>query len=275
MSRSRRRRRRSGGGATAQIVLGVLLLVACTGGVGAFVWLSLTAEHRPTLSSDTLCPVEGPKSVTVVLLDASDAIPDIGRRQITTFLQDLADGMPDYGLLEMRLLDPQMPGGRIVFAKCNPGDGSNLSELTAAPALVRKRWAEAFQGPVRKALAEGMNPAEAASSPIMETIQSIAVDRFEGNAAKDVPKRLILVSDMIEHGSRYSQYKDGTSFEEFQRKPAHRALATDLDGAEVTIRFIQREGSKIGSAAHYAFWERWFEENGGRIVDAEKVQGAG
>ncbi|MEC5293076.1 MULTISPECIES: hypothetical protein [unclassified Aurantimonas] len=274
MARSKRRRRRSSGRAV-QVLVGVLLVLACIGVGGAYAWLSMTTERSPNLVADTLCPVDGPRSVTVVLLDSSDDIPDVGRRQLTTFLQDLADGMPEYGLLELRLLDPAVDGGRVVFSKCNPGNGSNLSELVANPAAVRRRWTETFQAPLQEALDSGLASSEADRSPIMETIQRIAVDRFDGNAVRDVEKRLILVSDMIEHGPAYSQYRDGVSFEAFQRLPARDAYATNLHGAKVIVRYVQRASARFDSGEHIRFWTDWIKTNGGNIVDAEKVQGAG
>lgn len=274
MARSRRRGRRSGGSGI-QVLAACLLGVASLAVIGGFAWFKLTAEKRPELVADTLCPVDGPRSVTVVLLDTSDDIPDVGRRQLATYLGDLADGLPDYGLLELRLLDPAVDGGRTVFSKCNPGNGANLSQLVANPAAVRRRWTETFQAPLRAALDQGMAPSASESSPIMETIQRIAVERFDGRSVEDVDKRLVVVSDMIEHGPAYSQYREGVSFAAFSKSPASRAFATDLHGADVAIRLIQRASAKFDANAQVAFWQDWFDANGGRVRDVEKVQGAG
>lgn len=272
--RSRRGRSRRSGGNIGYMIGGVLLLIGCIAFGGGYVWLLMSAEKRPELVAETLCPKDGPRSVTVVLVDASDDIPNVGRKQIQTYLEDTAETLPEYGLLEMRLLDPSVEGGRIVFSRCNPGDGSNLSELVANPEAVRKRWAKDFRKPLDDALAQGLAPSAAKTSPIMETVQRIAVDRFDGRAVADVDKRLILVSDMIEHGDRYSQYKDGITWEAFEKNPARRVLRTDLHGAEVSIRCIQRNAERFGTRSHMEFWEQWIRDNGGEFVDAETVQGA-
>ena len=57
--------------------------------------------------------------------------------------------------------------------------------------------------------------------------------------------------------------------------PANRAFATDLHGAYVSIRYIQRASTKFDTNDHVAFWEEWINSNGGRVADVEKVQGAG
>src|ERR1700738_1271340 len=89
------------GGALGVLALGVL-------SAGAYVYT--TAERPPSLDRSSLCPVDGPRSVTVVLLDSTDDIPAIGKQEIRTILVEVAETLPSYRLLEIRLLDPKIPG---------------------------------------------------------------------------------------------------------------------------------------------------------------------
>ena len=180
-------------------LLGGVLAVLALGVLAAGAYVYATAARPPTLDQASLCPVDGPRSITVVLLDSTDDIPDIAKREISTVLIDMAETLPAYGLLEIRLLDADAAGGRTIFAKCNPGDGSNLSEYTANPRLAKKRWMDGFREPLDEALETGFRPLPGKVSPIMETIQRIAVDRFTGRAVEQVPKSLVLISDMMEH----------------------------------------------------------------------------
>jgi hypothetical protein len=255
------------GGALAVLALGVL-------GAGAYVYVS--AARPPALDRASLCPVDGPRSITVVLLDSTDDIPDIGKHEIRTVLTDMAEAVPVYGLLELRLLDPKLPGGRQIFAKCNPGDGADLSEYTANPRLAKKRWLEGFRAPLDNALESGFQPLPGKTSPIMETVQRIAVDRFAGRAAEDAPKSLVLVSDMLENAPDYSQYSGDLTYGRFKSSRAYKRLQTDLHGAEVTIYYIQRVSAKpFNSADHIRFWVDWVRDNKGRFKQANKLQGEG
>jgi hypothetical protein len=255
------------GGALAVLALGVL-------GAGAYVYVS--AARPPALDRASLCPVDGPRSITVVLLDSTDDIPDIGKHEIRTVLTDMAEAVPVYGLLELRLLDPKLPGGRQLFAKCNPGDGANLSEYTANPRLAKKRWLEGFREPLETALDSGFQPLPGKTSPIMETVQRIAVDRFTGRAVEDAPKSLVLVSDMLENAPDYSQYGGDLTYGRFKSSRAYKRLQTDLHGAEVTIYYIQRASAKpFNSADHIRFWADWIRDNKGRFKQASKLQGEG
>jgi hypothetical protein len=272
----RPRRRSSNPGERRKHLLGGALAVLALGTLAAGAYVYATAARPPTLDPSSLCPIDGPRSITVVLLDSTDDIQDIARREVKSALLDMAETLPAYGLLEMRLLDPGSPGGKSIFARCNPGDGSGLSEYTANPRLAKKRWMEGFRQPLEEALDAGFHPAPGKTSPIMETVQRIAVDRFTGRLADDIPKSLVLVSDMLEHEPDYSQYSGDLSYARYKASRAYRKVQTDLHRAEVTIYYIQRTTARpINSADHIRFWEEWIRDNKGRLKQANKLQGVG
>lgn len=273
MARSRRRRR--GGGEGWTIALGVLAGVVALGVLGGMMYLNATVERPPVLDQATLCPVTGPASITVVLVDASDPLPDVARTQVATALTDLADDLPTHGLLELRLLDPSDPQGRVVFSRCNPGTGDGLSEWTANPEAAKRRWIAEFRDPIRAVLAEGLPQIGGDVSPIMASIQRIAVDRFDGEAMRTRPKRLVIVSDMVENTADYSQYRGDLGFARYASSVAAKTMATDLRGAEVTVYYVQRLSPGLDSAEHIRFWTDWVTANDGRLVEAVKLQGAG
>jgi hypothetical protein len=211
-----------------------------------------------------------------VLLDSTDDIPEIAKREIKTILVDMAETLPTYALLEIRLLHPKVAGGRSIFARCNPGDGSGLSEYTANPLLAKKRWMDGFREPLDEALQSGLRPLPGKTSPIMETVQRIAVERFTGRATEEIPKSLILISDMLEHEPDYSQYSGDLSYDRYKASRAYRKFRTNLYGAEVMIYYVQRMSAKpINSADHIRFWAEWIRDNNGRLKQATKLQGVG
>lgn len=265
-SRGRRRRSESELGTW---LLGGLVVCITVLAVAGFIYLRMSAADRPVLDKQTLCPVDGgARSTTVVLLDTSDQWPEITRAEVRKRLEKVAAQVPDYGLLELRLLDPAAQGGRVIFSKCNPGDGSNLSEITANPRLAHKRWMEQFATPLKTALDQTLTQSEADSSPILSTAQSIAVDRFDGAG----PGHLILISDMIEHTPDYSQYKGDLSYERYKQSAAYKKQHTDLKGADVAIFYVQR--LRMDSGSHIRFWTDWIHDNNGKLDEAVKLQGA-
>lgn len=257
-------------------LLGGALTVLALGVLAACAYVYATVARPPTLDRASLCPVNGPHAVTVVLLDSTDEIPDIAKREIRTTLVDMAETLPTYELLEIRLLDPTLPGGRVIFSKCNPGDGSDLSEYTANPRLAKQRWMDGFRDPLDQALEAGFRPAPGKTSPIMATIQRIAVERFTGRNVENVPKSLVIISDMLEHGPDYSQYNGDLTYDRFKHSSAYKKVQTDLHGAQVQIYYIQRQtGHPINSVDHIRFWADWIRDNNGRFDQASKLQGMG
>jgi hypothetical protein len=263
-SRSRRR----GGSETGTWLLFALVACIILLAVGGFIWLRLAATDRPVLDKQTLCPNDGARSKTVVLLDTSDEWPEITRVEVRKRLEAIVASVPDYALLELRLLDPAVSGGQQMFSKCNPGDGSNLSEIIANPDLAHKRWMEQFDTPLQRALDRTMIQSEADSSPILATLQRIAVDEF----ASSRPDHLIIISDMIEHTPSYSQYKGDLSYDHYKQSSSYKKQHTDLGGARVTILYVKR--LRIDSGKHIRFWTDWIADNRGTLNEAIKLQGA-
>jgi hypothetical protein len=266
--RSASRRRRRAESETGIWLLGIAAVCMTVLAVTGLIYLKTTTA-KPALDKQSLCPVDGgAQSTTVVLLDTSDQWPEITREEVHKRLENLAAQVPYYGLLELRLLAPSLAGGRIMFSKCNPGDGVNESEITANPRLMRKKWKEQFLSPLQQALNETLAQSETDSSPILSTAQRIAVDRFDA----DRPGHLVLISDMIEHTPDYSQYRGDLSYERYKQSVAYKKQHTDLKGANVTIFYIQR--LRMDSGEHIRFWADWIADNNGRLDEAVKLQGA-
>jgi hypothetical protein len=255
-------------------VLAGVAILASVALVTAYFLVRREATDRPQLEAVTLCPVEGPWGTIVVLLDSTDAFPAVAQTQITQHLIETAEALPDYNLLEIRQVTPEIPGGRILFSKCNPGDGSNLSELTANPELAYRRWLDEFQAPLQDALSGALIAEGADTSPIMATIQQIAVSKFSGGDVEQTPRRLIVVSDMIENTPAYSQYRGDLSYERFRASAGYRDLHTNLHDAGVEILYVQRgQPAVLDASDHLEFWIEWIADNGGRFLAAERLQG--
>lgn len=265
---SPKRRRSSAGGLTkaAGVVAGAVGLALIAG----VVWFNLA--HPPLeIDKDTLCPKSGPVSTTVVLIDVSDPLTPLAQEDVKNEISAAAGEVPKFGLLELRLLDPGSEGGKVLFSRCNPGDGRELSQLIANPDLERKRFEQDFSRPLQALLSSAVQSEPAETSPIMETIQWIAVkSRSPGGQGLS---RLFVVSDMIQHSDEYSLYKGDPSFERFRRSPAYQRLRTDLKGAEAVVFFIHRAKAGVMDNDLVQFWERWFADNDGSLVRIRKIEG--
>jgi hypothetical protein len=275
----RRPRQRSSAALGWSGISGALLLLLAIGSGGALAYFYLSAPERPVLDPQTLCPVDGPKGVTVVLVDTSDDLPDTTRREVLGQLDDVITTLPPFYKLDIRVLDIAGQRSRSLFAKCNPGDGAGLSEWTDNPRIARLRWIEDFRKPAADAVKNSVSSAKTNNSPLMAAIQNIAITEFSGVARENARKTLYVISDMIEFTRDYSQYPRAgdLSFQRYKQSPAYLKFRTDLHGATVILRYVTRKtGSQqlVDGTKHMEFWKTWIEDNRGTFGGVKRLQGA-
>ena len=275
----RRPRQRSAPGLGWSGLGGVLLLLLALTSGGALAYFYLSAPARPVLDPLSLCPLDGPQGITVVLVDTSDDLPETTRREVLGSLDDLIATLPPFYRLDIRVLDIAGARSRSLFSKCNPGDGAGLSEWTDNPRLARLRWIENFRKPAAEAVKTSIAAAKTTSSPIMAAIQDIAIDQFSSAASQNAKKTVLVISDMIEFTRDYSQYPRAgdLSFQRYKQSPAYLKFRTDLHGATVIIRYVTRQANGqplLDGVKHMEFWKAWIEDNRGAFGGVKRLQGA-
>jgi hypothetical protein len=255
--------------------VGVALIVCALAALSVLAYFYWTVQRPPELRAEDLCPVTGPQGVSVVLVDTSDDLLPATQKEVRTILDDQINDLPSYYKLDIRLLDIAHTRSRSLFSKCNPGNGTGVSDLTDNPTLRRMRWLESFNGPAEDAIKASLRPAKSNSSPIMAAIQDIALDDFSAESAQRIPKSLTVISDMLEFTPSYGQYpsQGDLSYDRYMRSPAYQKFRTELHGARVTIDYIGRPGIKIDTGAHATFWGNWIRDNGGVVGEIHRLQG--
>src|SRR5205823_1437091 len=125
-----------------------------------------------------------------------------------------------------------------VIHRCNPGNGNDLNALYQNPDLARRHW-KTFSEDLNKELERVMNLAASTTSPIFEAIQATALRTFNVPAYKDVPKRLVIVSDLIQNvPGKLNQYKGTQNFSEFKHLAYFTEVRADLTGVTTSILYL-------------------------------------
>ena len=261
-------RRRRSTGAASQIVAIVILsvvLVAVLAGVFWF-WVRAT-DAFVEIDEATLCPKKGATAQTVVLLDTTDALSRVTQSEVLNRLDDLTAALPRGGLIDIRVLNEDPNKTQSVLTLCNPGAGDDIDPMIGNPELAKRRWDDRFAGPVAQALNASVNGATQNFSPILAALQQIAAERLSSAAQQAVPNRIVVVSDMLEHTSYYSHFRDGrgvsTFFETYEEMVGDRYL-TDLHGAEIDFWMVMRDRPDIDVTALAEFWLQWADSSNGR-----------
>ena len=257
---------------TISLVVGIGMIVAVLIIMGVFVWLRPDPVER---DPDTLCRSDGPSSITAILLDSTDSFG-------ATTKQDLSNGMWDclgeseenheisifaVDSVREKTLDP-------IIRVCNPGDPDEANLLIQSKEIIERKWNQQFRQPLEEKLDSLLTAQEAPSSPIMESVQSVSITHFGAARRDTIPRRLIIVSDLLQNSDEISFYREAPDFNRFQRTPEARWLNPDLRNVDIEIWLIQRRHPKQGDGgALLKFFKSWLEEHGGRVVRVLRTSG--
>lgn len=251
------------------MIVGSLAAIATMGGTVAYL-----RSTRSELDTNSLCPVQGPVAMTVVLVDKSDALTVPQREDLKRRLQEVRDSLAVHDELAVYVVggtEEHLLEARVTL--CNPGDGTDVSPIYGNPRLARQRWDTAFAKQLDQAFDEIIVPTAERESPLMESIQSVAISKF-GSLPESMPKRLIIVSDMLHNTSQFSQYSRPVRFEDFWKSTYSRQVKTDLRGARVTIFYVRRPGhEKMQNRDHVLFWEKYLTQMNGALAEVISLQG--
>ena len=229
---------------------------------------------------DTMCPDDGPSKVTAILIDTTDRVGPVSRADILGSLDDLvASSQPDEMMIayETSPIGPDHNDAPLppLLAVCNPGDPDDANPLISNPELIRRRLQDDYERPLEQLFQQLLNRTPATTSPLMENVQAIAATVLGRRRHQDVPKRLVVVSDLVQHSDQLSFFDDPLDYEAFVGTASARALRTNLQDVGIEIRFIQRrEHDRIGGERRLIeFWERWIADQSGRLTRVRKIDG--
>ncbi len=249
-----------------------LALVLIAG--GAALALKGRSAAVPT-DGKTLCPTRRPPSeIMVMLLDVSSRFSEPQRLQIQNQLARLRDSVPRFGLVEVytvdrlrrRLTEP-------INHLCNPGTGAELNQMYQNPQLARKKW-DGFAAKLRTDINHQIEAPAHATSPIFEAIQATALRTFGKPEYDGLPKRLVIISDLMQHvPGGLSMYQGVPPFDSFKNTDYFARVRTDLSGVSVLIYYLVRPKVEEQDTKHIAFWGDYFRFEGAKMEPMEKVFG--
>ncbi|TXI21482.1 MAG: hypothetical protein E6Q67_07550 [Roseateles sp.] len=237
------------------------------------IYVSVQASHR-SLDKVTLCPAK-PTSVTVLLVDVTDPMNTPQRQDFMNQLSRLENSIPRYGELIVSKVDPTDANLlKPIITRCNPGTASDVSEATGDPAAVQRQWTEGFDKPLQATFDRLATASGADKSPILESIQSVALTEFQKPGRENVPRRLIVASDLLQNTGGISFYRGLPDPTEFTSSPSFRRARTDLRGVDVELWMLERsDAASTQPQALADLWDRIVTEQGGDLKRIYNVSG--
>ena len=217
----------------------------------------------------TFCPKDGQYPRTALLIDATDSLGDFQSKALRDLADDLRGKLVQYEWVGVFVLnEDNITVPKAEIALCNPGSEKDANPLYQNPREIRRKFERQFASPLRRAIDDLTKAPRQERSPIIEMIRAVALDSDFDSSQK---RRLIIVSDMLQHTDAYSQYRGGADYEKW-RQSQHAAEFADLSlaGAKVEIWYVKRPLlSGAQTRRHVRFWEEFFAAAGAEL-DAVK-----
>lgn len=206
-----------------------------------------------------------PKQFTVVLLDVTDNLSLQEKQAVANSFEENVLQAPSNTSFEVfrvqdisgSLLTPvgdaftQVQGN----AEANP--------LVSNPGQQKQQWLQGFKVPLMQALETALSAGSASSSPIMESVQSVALTTLLKPNAKASPRKLIIVSDLLQHTDEFSFYKAIPNFLSLASDPNYAKLKTNLAGVDVELWVLRNHTKDATELAD--LWRRIVFDQGGTV----------
>ncbi|MGE0740092.1 MAG: hypothetical protein AB7O98_02025 [Hyphomonadaceae bacterium] len=240
-------------------VLGVVLIVVAMLALGGLAGATFLLRPPPT-DSETLCRTDAPLAAhTIVLVDATDRLEQRHRRKLRAVLAQERARLSQYDRLTVMRINvrrPQEPS--ILFSRCLPRPPEQTNPLFENARMAQERWDAEFEevldGAVRSAAAAGPQRA----SPIIAGLRAVAADPDFG--AEIPSRRLVLVSDLLEHDGRgFSLYADAADYPQWRTQTP--VGPPDFTDVELRVVPIDRpDHAARQAAAQERFWPAFFDD---------------
>jgi hypothetical protein len=237
------------------IIMGVGLVLL------AFFAYKVAQDAQQKVVGPDLC-VGLPTRNTVVVLDHSEQIADQTRYEIavrawTHIVKNvqLNERLSIFTVSDdsKRSLQP------IIQPVCRPREDGN--RFTENVELIRKRFKERFEKPVRAALATA--PHDTKESPIAQTLTDLSLTEY----LRGTSNTLLVFSDMLENTSRFSLYQCASTGDVIERYRQSRQGATErptFKNTAVILNIIPRlDQSKETLKCRDRLWTWFFGDSTG------------
>ena len=256
---TRQQRRRA---AKRKNLIGVVIGVVAA---AILIALFVRGQRQNRVFDAVNCPEDEEYATQIaILVDPSDILTNVQEGSGAPRVLEVVEEAPM--TTEIRVYTVGQAGRgdtRSVFRACKPAHPDDVSSLTGNPAIAERRYEDEFLAPLQQTLAALLDVEADSISPIAEGIQVAAVSAFQPRGA-DIPRQLLVVSDMIQNSRSLSFYRDPVEFGPWSRNPDYGTLRVDLAGVEVSVFLLARGGGagRIQGGTLRGFWEDYFLDQG-------------
>ena len=254
------------------IVVTIFLIIISVIGFVAYKKFQGKVEYDKVTACPMVNGVVKPAKQTVVVIDETDVLSPHQRDYLKVHLSNFVkDEMVSGELLSVYILDSEITKKRKpIFEMCKMRDGSDANDWTENQKLMARRFKKQFQGPLMSRLdATLARSTSSESSPIFETLQTIAVNAFDKYNI-DGERRMLVFSDMLHHTPEYSMFTVKRSFETFKKSDYYAQIKTFLPDTAVRL-YVLNTYPKYQKQELMDFWKSYFKSASAYVEQVSPV----
>jgi hypothetical protein len=228
------------------------------------------------IDKETSCNIDKIEQLTIFVIDTSDKLTPIQQTSLNERLWNYVNNIEknnhqiqvfSVDKINEKILEP-------LIKICNPGDEKEISSLTGNKKITRLNFEKNFKEKIDNIFADLLNKESSDKSPIMESVQSVAVSQLISNKNKFSKFRIILISDLLQNSENFSFYKGDFSFDKFVKSDNFRFLKTDFKNAEIELYFLNRKKDiNLQNESLRDFWIKYFQEQNATVTRFLPIEG--
>lgn len=229
---------------------------------GLFALAAFTAA--PATVAETGCRMDRKDPAhTVLLIDQSDPFNPNDLGWVNEFVDNEARTLPRFGRLTVVTPNSADPyDAKIIYSHCSPGSADHANAFLQNPRMIEDTWRETFYEPMAKEIETALMDKRQPSSPLFEAVYSVA-DRADFQSSRG-DRRIILISDLMQHSEEFSMYRSGTNKEAFSRTRIAGQMP-QMSGVEIVARVVPRQEYDLPMSDVKAFWNDYFAQTGAQF----------
>ena len=264
---SSRRRRKKNQDIKGKLILAVGLVVIAALGYTVFEIKKGIVKR----DGDNLCRVDNVISrETAIIIDATDNYSESQALFIKKEIQKILLESTIDERFTLYVLGEDHAKSSGYLSICNPGDGSDKSELTSNKRRLLHKWKDSFYQKLVNEVDELIGQHVAKHSPILEMLKLVSIKSMYNSPA--LKKRIILISDMLHHTPEYSHYNEIIDYKKYSTSAYAISMKPKLSEVEVNILYLFRaKDVKLQNRGHISFWEALVSDSDGIITNVKSV----
>lgn len=204
-----------------------------------------------------------PPNQTVVLIDVTDTLSAQERTSLKNKISILFSSSPNttFSLYEI-VDDPAEPPSPVTNETSPPKTVADVNPLAEHRSDIEDDW-KASTSSLMAGIDQATQGKPSQRSPLLESVQWVALKELNAPQAISVPRKLIIVSDLLQHTEEFSFYKGIPDFPLLKTNPNYGKLKTNLVGVEVEIWVLRNHTENASELAD--LWRHIVFDQGGTV----------